>query len=47
MRCVLGGEASLASTAITAAEFASGVAAVKYGYDAISYVAGLAVCAAR
>ncbi len=43
----LGGEASLASTAVTAAEFASGVAEAKYAYDALSYATGLFVCAAR
>jgi len=43
----LAGEASLASTAITAAEFATGVAEVKYGYDALTYAAGLVACAAR
>jgi len=43
----LGGEVSLASTAVTAAEFASGVAEVKFAYDALSYAAGLFVCAAK
>jgi hypothetical protein len=40
----LGGEASLASTAITAAEFASGVAEAKYAYDFASYLTGLGAC---
>ena len=43
----LGGEVSLGSTAMTAAEFATGVGEVKFGYDLLSYAAGLAVCAAR
>ena len=41
----LGGEASLASTTITAAEFASGVAEAKYAYDFLTYAGGAAACA--
>lgn len=40
----LNGAASLASTGIDAAEFASGVGLVKFGYDALSYGAGLLGC---
>jgi hypothetical protein len=36
---------SLASTALTAGEFAAGLGAVKFGYDALSYFAGGAGCA--
>ena len=43
----LGGEVSLASTAVTAVEFASGVAEAKYAYDLLTYAIGLSVCAAR
>ncbi|MBW4028715.1 MAG: hypothetical protein HIU93_15170 [Acidobacteria bacterium] len=41
----LNGTASLASTGLDAAEFASGVGLVKFGYDGLSYLAGLAHCA--
>jgi hypothetical protein len=40
----LNGAASLASTGLEAAEFASGVGLVKFGYDALSYGAGLLGC---
>lgn len=41
----LNGAASLASTGIDAAEFFSGVGFVRFGYDGLSYLAGLAHCA--
>ena len=40
----LNGAASLASTGIDAAEFASGVGILKFAYDLASYSAGLAHC---
>jgi len=43
----LNGVARLSSATLTGAEFASGAVLVKFGYDAFSYVAGVAVCAAK
>jgi hypothetical protein len=40
----LNGAASLSSATITGAEFASGVGLVKFGYDVVSYGAGLVGC---
>lgn len=42
----LNGAASISSMSMTAGEFASGVGLLKFGYDAASYVAAVAACAA-
>jgi hypothetical protein len=41
----LNGAASLASTGLEAAEFATGVGGVKFAYDAVTYLGAAAGCA--
>lgn len=42
----LSGEASLASTAMTGAEFATGVGEAKFIYDGLTYFGSMGLCAA-